>query len=345
MANLQGRIVASALMTVALLAAACGDDDGTGDVSTGERPASADGDVLQVVTTVAPITSITAAIGGDLVAVNGLVPEGTNSHTFEPPPSAAQLLSEADVLFYNGLDLEDPVEQMAEASMAGDALIVALGEETVTPDEYVFDFSFPEEAGRPNPHLWTSPPMGKRYGEIIKDTLSDLDPDNAATYAENYELFADQVDELDRAMREATATVPEERRKLLTYHDSFPYFAEHYGWEVIGAVQPAHFGEPTAREVGDLIDQIQDEGVPAIFGSEVFPSQTLDQIASETGAEYYDDMRDDDLPGSPGDDTHSWLALMQFDFVTMVEALGGDPAGLETIDVAPAVPDTANYPQ
>jgi hypothetical protein len=92
-----------------------------------------------------------------------------------------------------------------------------------------------------------------------------------------------QVDELDAALRTATATIPKDDRLLLTYHDAYAYFAEEYGWTVLGAVQPSSFDEPTPREVADLVDQVELE-VPAIFGSEVFPSPVLEQIAAETGA-------------------------------------------------------------
>ncbi len=140
----------------------------------------------------------------------------------------------------------------------------------------------------------------------------------------NTEAFAERIDELDALVRDVTATVPPENRKLLTYHDSFPYFAREYGWDVIGAIQPADFAEPTAQDVAALIDQIRAEHVPAIFGSEVFPSPVLEQIADETGAQYIDDLRDDDLPGDNGDPDHSYFGLMVFDFRTFMGALGGD---------------------
>ena len=141
-----------------------------------------------------------------------------------------------------------------------------------------------------------------------------------------------------------TETVPPENRKLLTYHDSFPYFAREYGWSVIGAIQPSDFAEPTAQEVAGLIDQVRAEQVPAIFGSEVFPSPVLEQIADETGAEYIDDLRDDDLPGDNGDAEHSYLGLMVFDFRTFMGALGGDVApstGSTSRTFSPA--DTVEY--
>ena len=95
----------------------------------------------------------------------------------------------------------------------------------------------------------------------------------------------------------------------------------------------------------ELIEQIEAEDVPAVFGSEVFPSPVLEQIANETGAIYVDDLRDDDLPGEPGEADHSWLGLMKFNFVTMTDALGGDSSGLTGFDVRNSALDEATYPQ
>jgi ABC-type Zn uptake system ZnuABC Zn-binding protein ZnuA len=306
--------------------------------------APADNGRVQVVTTVAPITNIVQNIGGELVDVTGIVPEGTNSHTFEPAPSDAAALADADVVFINGLHLEEPTRELADANVRDGVPIVSLGERAITPDEYIYDFSFPEAAGDPNPHLWTDPLYAERYAEIVKNSLSELDPESAELYQENYRAFANRIDELDRDVREVTETVPPENRKLLTYHDSFPYFAREYGWTVIGAIQPADFAEPTAQDVGNLIDQIRSEHVPAIFGSEVFPSPVLEQIARETGASYIDDLRDDDLPGDNGDADHSYFGLMVFDFRTFMGALGGDVTPFEVFDVTNIQPGTtADY--
>jgi ABC-type Zn uptake system ZnuABC Zn-binding protein ZnuA len=324
------------LVVPVLVATAC---------SGGADGAGADGGRITVVTTVAPITSIVANVVGDLAEVRGVVPEGTNSHTFEPPPSVAALLSEADVVFLNGLQLEEPTLELAEANVDDGTPIVLLADRTVDPDEYAYDVSFPEDEGRPNPHLWTNPPMAVRYAEIVRDEMAALDPANAGAYDDNLKAFTALVDDLDAAMRESFATLPEGQRKLLTYHDAFAYFADEYRWEVIGAIQVSDFEDPTPREVAALIDQVGDEGVTAIFGSEVFPSPVLEQIGREAGVRYVDVLRDDDLPGAPGDPEHSWLGLMRFDYVTMVEALGGDASALLAIEVGDAAPDTATYPQ
>jgi ABC-type Zn uptake system ZnuABC Zn-binding protein ZnuA len=276
--------------------------------------------------------------------VTGIVPEGTNSHTFEPAPSDAAVMADADIVFVNGLHLEEPTRELAEANVGDGVPIVELGEMTISPDEYIYDFSFPEEKGDPNPHLWTDPLYAERYAEIVRDELTTIDPDGKATYQRNLNAFADRIDELDRLVRDVTDTVPPENRKLLTYHDSFPYFARAYGWTIVGAIQPSDFADPTPQEVASLIDQIRAEHVPAIFGSEVFPSPVLEQIAAESGATYVDDLRDDDLPGENGDPEHSYLGLMVFDYTTFMGALGGDPSAFESLDVSNlGGEDTANY--
>ncbi|MFM7251717.1 MAG: metal ABC transporter substrate-binding protein [Ilumatobacteraceae bacterium] len=303
------------------------------------------GERLAIATTVAPITSIVANIVGGLADITGIVPEGTNSHTFEPPPSVAATLAGADVVFVNGLVLEEPTKDLAAANMADGSVLCELGTSILPVADYVYDFSFPKDGGKPNPHLWTNPPMAEQYALLVRDVMARLDPANADAYMANAAAYVAKLDALDAAVRTATETVDPSNRKLLTYHDAYAYFARTYGWNVIGAIQPSSFDEPTPKEIADLIAQVRESGVPAIFGSEVFPSPVLEQIGNETGVQYVDVLRDDDLPGEPGDPEHSFLGLMRFDYVTMVEALGGDASALLALDVADVATDTAMYPQ
>jgi len=350
-----------------LVMAACGSTKKAGDVSADEGdlrqkvanytcPESAlnagkestgplNGSRLQVITTVAPITSIVANIAGDRADVIGTVPEGTNSHTYEPKPSVAKVLSTADVVLVNGLKLEDPTMELAEQNIPEGGQLVELGTLALPEDLYIYDFSFPKEGGKPNPHLWTNPPMARCYAQITASVLSKADPANADYYRGNLAKYLVKIDELDAAVRTATATVERNSRKLLTYHDAYAYFAAEYDWDVIGAIQVSSFEDPTPKEIAGLIEQIEREKVPAIFGSEVFPSPVLDQIGKETGVKYVDVLRDDDLLGEPGDPEHTFLGLMRFDFVTMVRSLGGDPAALEALDTSDVVTDSAEYPQ
>ena len=301
---------------------------------------------LNIATTVAPITSIIANIaGGTSTSIIGIVPEGTNSHTFEPKPSDAASLESADVIFINGLVLEEPTKDLAIANLKESANICELGTETLPESEYIYDFSFPKEGGKPNPHLWTNPPMAKQYAQVARDLLVRRDPVNAAIYEKNFVAFAVKIDALDQAIEIATATIPADQRKLLTYHDAYAYFAKNYGYTVVGAIQPSSFDEPTPKEIAALILQVKELGVKAIFGSEVFPSPVLEQIGLESDVRYVDVLRDDDLIGKPGDKEHSWLGLMRFNFVTIVEALGGDASALKLIDVQDVVKDGAKYSQ
>jgi ABC-type Zn uptake system ZnuABC Zn-binding protein ZnuA len=313
-------------------------------VPAAEPEPDAAGPKLRLVTTVAPITSIVAAVAGERGEVRGLVPEGTNSHTFEPPPSAAKVLANADVVFMNGLRLEEPTKKLATSTMDDDALLVEIGDAVLPESDYLYDFSFPEDEGKPNPHLWTDPTYAIRYADKIRDVLAERDPASRLVYDRNYDAFSRQATALSDALRADQESIAGPKQ-LLTYHDAYAYFAKTYGWQVVGAVQPEDFSEPTAREIARLIEQIEEADVPTIFGSEVFPSKALEEIGDQTGARYSDTLRDDDLPGEPGDPEHSWLGLMRYNFVTMVTGLGGEPERLRTLDVTPAVPDDAEYPQ
>ena len=297
----------------------------------GQNSSSSNGK-LSVVATVSPITNIIYNIGGDKINLVGIVPEGTNSHTFEPAPSDAKHLAQADIIFVNGLNLEEPTLKLAEANQKSGSEIVKLGELTITPDQYVYDFSFPKEAGSPNPHLWTNPIYGLKYAEIVRDTLVRRDAANADFYKANYAAFKQRIEQLDQAIKTTIDSIPAQNRKLLTYHDSWAYFAPRYGMTVVGAIQPSDFSEPSAKDVADLITQLRNEQVPAIFGSEVFPSTVLDQIARETGVKYVDSLRDDDLPGEVGAVNHTYIGLLAEDVRIMASNLGGDPSMITKID-------------
>ena len=324
-------LLSIALLAVAALASACG---GASDAQSSAAPGRKPGEPLHVVTTVSPITSIAENIAGTKAMVTGVIPEGTNSHSFEPAPSVSKSLAVADLLIINGLFLEEPTVKLALASMRPGTPILSLGDRAISREEWQFDFSFPENEGHPNPHLWPDPILALKYAELIKDELSRRDAANAYYYADNYSKFKGRIGQLDAAVRQAVASVPEKNRRLLTYHDSWAYFAKRYGMSVIGAVQPSDFSEPSAKDVADLILQIRELGLPAIFGSEVFPSPVMAQIARETGAIFVDKLADDDLPGGPGDPRHSYLGLMIMDIEFMVPALGGDASAVSKVDAA-----------
>lgn len=324
----------SAVLALAFFFTACGRQE--------EKPATAD-KKLNVVTTVAPITSIVENIAGDKIQLAGIIPEGINSHTFEPIPSDSKLLSSADLIILNGLDLETPTLRLAQANLKPGATIYSLGDKTIKEADYIFDFSFPKEQGHPNPHLWLNPEYAMRYATLVRDELIKLDPKNKAVYEQNSAQFLKKLEALDQAIKEAAQTIPQNNRRLLTYHDSWPYFSRRYGFQVIGAVQPSDFADPSPREVVRLIEQIRREKVPAVFGSEVFPSPVLEQIAREAKSRYIDKLRDDELPGKPGEAQHSYIGMMIDNMTIMFEALGGSTEALKKLDPAPVAGAHADY--
>ncbi len=290
---------------------------------------------INVVTTVAPITNIVQNVGAGYVDVTGIVPDGTDSHTFEPVPSDAKILAAADIIIVNGLDLELPTVKLAEKVKKTVTPILQLGNRTLRKEDWRFDHSFPRAHGHPNPHLWPNIALAIRYAEIVRDSLITLDPQHKKGYIANTTAYLAKLQKLDGAIFDCVKSIPQKNRKLVTYHDSFAYFAPRYGMEVIAAIQPANFSEPGPREVIRIIKQINKEKVPAIFGSEVFPSKAAEQIARETGVKFIDQLSDDELPQPPD---NSFIGMMTNNMVVMTEALGGNPGCMANVDTSNAIP-------
>src|SRR5438445_7549780 len=123
---------------------------------------------FEVVTTVSPITDIARNVAGNVVHVDGLIPEGVDSHTFEPTPGSARLIQKADLIFLNGLHLEDPTLRLANANHKAGARIYQLGPQVMRANQYVYDFSIPRSGGKPNPHLWMDVAFAIKYAELIR---------------------------------------------------------------------------------------------------------------------------------------------------------------------------------
>jgi ABC-type Zn uptake system ZnuABC Zn-binding protein ZnuA len=306
-----------------------------GTMLLGPSNAAARDPKLKVVATVAPLADLVRQIAGSRIELTQIIPDGTDSHTFEPRPSDARALREADLIIYNGLHLETPTQRMADANRGPNTQTLALGDNTITQSEWIFDFSFPASKGDPNPHLWLNVAYAKNYALLIANKLSELDPENADYFQANYAVLAGRLDQLDAAIYQAVQALPESNRRLLTYHDSWAYFGRRYGMEIIAAIQPSDFSDPSPRQVAALIDQVRSQRVPAIFGSDVYPSNVLEVIGRETGARYVDTLRDDDLPGSPGAPQHTYTGMMLENMRTMFGALGGPTDMFGEIDPSP----------
>ena len=299
-------------------------------------------DKLNVVTSVAPITNIVQNIGGNKINLIGLVPEGVNSHTFEMIPSDIIKINDADLIILDGLNLEADIEQTAENIICknpNNIELLKLGDNTISKGDWIFDFSFPKDKGDPNPHLWLNVEYAIKFANLIRDKLIEMDPSNSQYYIENSNKYTKLLKQLDEGIKKSVETIPVENRKLLTYHDSWAYFAPHYGMKVIGAIQASDFSDPSPKDIADLIDQVRIEQVPAIFASEVFPTNIIDQIAKEGNVTIVETLSDDDLPGNTGDNNHSYVGMMLENMKNMIIPLGGNIDALK--DISPQnIPST-----
>lgn len=289
---------------------------------------------LNVVTSVAPITNIVQNIGGDKIYLVGLVPEGVNSHTFDLVPSDVIKINDADLVIIDGLNLEADVEKTAENAIGKNPSIqlLKLGDNTISQNQWIFDFSFPKEKGDPNPHLWLNVEYAIKFANLTRDKLIEMDPSNSQYYIDNSKKYNDLLRQLDEGIKKSIETIPAENRKLLTYHDSWAYFAARYGMTVIGAIQASNFNDPSPRDVANLIDQVRVEKVPAIFASEVFSTNIVDQIAKEGNVTIVETLSDDDLPGNSGDPNHSYVGMMLENMKNMIIPLGGNIDALKNIN-------------
>ncbi len=294
---------------------------------------------IKVASTVSPITNIVYNIGGKKINLHGIIPEGMDSHTFEPAPSDIKYISEADLLILNGLNLETPTEKLAKARAKKDSKILKLGDSTISKKEWLFDFSFPEDKGDPNPHLWMNVAYAMKYAELVRDKLTEMNPENREYYKKNADRLLKKLEQLDKAIFQAVKTIPEKNRKLLTYHDSWAYFAKRYGMKVIGAIQPSDFAEPSPKDIAAIIDQLKKENLPAIFSSEVYPSKVEEQIAREAKIKHVTTLRDDDLPGKLGSKEHTYIGMMLDNMREMISALGGNVDAFSAIDPSNIIED------
>lgn len=330
---------AAATLTAVAALAACGSDDDAADstLPTAAAPAEVAA-AFTVVVADQPITDLVRQVAGPAVRVSSVVPIGADGHTYEPRPEDARLLAEADVYIENGFDLNNVVTAFASVNYPVGTphfvLSEAIPESEIIASDSAEEIAAHGHAHSYNAHFWPDPNYAIAYVNQIGQILSGFDPADAAGYASRAAAFVGQLQQMDAAFRTAIATIPEQNRKMVVYHDSWSYFGRRYGLPVIGTIQPTDFSEPSAAELRATIEEVKAAGVPAFFGSEVFPSDVLEVIEQESGATYVADLSDDRLPGDLGSPEHSYRGMMVANVRTIVTALGGDPVALDAIDPA-----------
>ena len=177
-----------------------------------------------------------------------------------------------------------------------------------------------QEAGEePNPHLWLDVANAKTYVERIRDGLSKVDSGNAGYYGERARSYLGQLDELDKWIQAEVESIPKARRKLVTFHDAFPYFAKRYGLTLVGVVVESPGKEPSAREGAALIRRIKQQRVPAIFAEAQFSPKLMEILAKDAGVRVITALYDDSL--SSGPEANTYIAMMKYDVTQVVNAL------------------------
>ena len=288
---------------------------------------------LRVVAFGVPLANYVYNIAGNLVDVDTLVPAGVDPHMYEPTPSDAVKLAEADMVIMYGASNPEMLRASIQAIVGDETSVILTAPLALEPEDYIYD-----EFGVADPHFGGDIILARKQAAVIRDVLSEHDPANADAYHANYAKFAARVDELDVVMQAVADSIPEENRRLYVYHNSVAYIARRYGYTIVGVLQPHDFSEPSAKDVAEAIEMLRELNLPAIFGSSFTPSSILEQISSETGIPvyWYDDMA---LPGEPGDPEHSLFYKKVHNQREIAEALGGDPSLLDGIETR-NVPDT-----
>lgn len=325
--------VALAALVIAV-AVACGSSE-----STSAGGGAQNGAPLKVAASIPPIQSLVASVGGDRVEVISIVPAGVDGHTYEPSSGDVRALADVSLLFIPDFELNPKVTELAGENMSEDAKMVDLNALTVPEDKVLFadTHSHGDEAAhghQRNVHTWTNTVFVPPMVDEIAAALIAADPDGTATYEANRDALKTEIAEFETASRTALETVPDANRTLVVYHDSWSYFGLEYGFDVVGALQAVDFAEPSAAEMRRMADQVSAAGVPAFFGSEVFPTSVLEQVATESGVEYVGNLSDDKLPGDEGSPGNTYLAMMVNNVRAIVDGLGGDSSALDAVDPA-----------
>ncbi|UUX48904.1 metal ABC transporter substrate-binding protein [Nisaea acidiphila] len=302
----------------------------------------------KVVASFSILGDIVKNLGGDRIEVVTLVGPNGDAHVYQPTPKDARSVSEADLVIVNGLGFEGWLDRLVEAAeYKGTVAVATAGIEALKSDEdhdsehdkdhdkdHASEESHEHKAeagheeghdhhhhhGEFDPHAWQSVANARVYVENLRKALTDIDPSGAETYAANAKSYLTKLGKLDAEIRSTVASLPVERRKVVTSHDAFGYFGHEYNIEFLAPVGMSTESEASAADVAHLIRQIKEEKIPAIFVENITDRRLLDQIARETGAVVGGTLFSDALSGPEGP-AGTYVEMMQHNIRTLATAL------------------------
>ena len=288
---------------------------------------------LNVVASFSILGDIAANVGGNRIELTTLVGPDADAHAYEPKPDDAVAMSKAKVVLINGLGFEGFMERLAKTSATSAAIVeVAKGVETIKPGEGDHHHEGEEVAhqtagaddnhGEIDPHAFQSVPNVRKYVTAIADAFCEADRAGCISYRANAQVYDEKLASLDAEIRASVASLPGEKRTIITSHDAFGYFAHEYGLTFLAPEGVSTESEASAADVARLVDQIREDKASAIFVENISDPRLVDQIASETGIKVGGSLYSDALSGKDGP-AASYIDLMRHNMITIKGAITG----------------------
>lgn len=276
-------------------------------------------DKLNIVTGSTVVASLVDDITRGNAAITSLVPNSFDAHTYELKPSEAMAIETADIIFLADKSLNVGVSETAQNRKDSSTRLIDLNAETLDERDFLYMDSY-RKYGK-NPHTWTNLRYTWNWIPIILEEVTRLDPSNANLYEANAKALQKEINNLHGEIIESMKNAPKSDRKILVYHDAWEYFGKEYGVSVVGSLQAIDYSDPSPKQLAEIVEQIRETEVDVFYGSEVFPSDVLDKLSSETGAEYISDLSDDALPDPVGTRPYLYVELMRSNFLLIKEGI------------------------
>jgi len=303
------RRLTATLIALLVASAACGGTSGSPSASNAP---------YRVVATTSLFADLARLALGDAVQIDTIVPAGIDVHTFEPAPSDVSTIADADLVLMNGIGLDEWVVALVDAAKQSNANVLRLGEGL---EGYGFQYLFTESSnsGRArDPHVWLDPTAAELYLQQIASRVVEDRPELTSVIRSALEKGRSSLRSLSQEVQLIFSAIPADRRKIVTFHDAFRYYARAYGITIVGVAIASPGQDPSAREIAALIDAIRAAGVTTVFSEVQFPSKVLNSIAAETGATVLADLYSDALGAAPGD---TYIGAMRANATVIVASM------------------------
>ncbi|MBK1988367.1 metal ABC transporter substrate-binding protein [Sphaerospermopsis aphanizomenoides BCCUSP55] len=272
----------------------------------------------KVVATSTIIADLAEEVAGDEVNVTGILKPGADPHVYEPVPGDSRVLETADLILYNGYNLEPGIIKLMNAA-GGKAKKLAVG-------EVVKPLKLEKSKGEivPDPHVWGSVENVISMVQAIKEALIELSPEDKAKFTQQADELTEELQQLNSWIKQQIQTIPPEKRKLITTHDAFQYYGNTYGLEIAGTLIGISTEEqPSAQTVSKLVDAVKKMGVPAIFAETTINPALITTVAEDAGVKLAKNQLYSDSIGAKGSNGDTYIKMMEANTRTIVEALGG----------------------